>query len=246
MRGELASAGRLVKPIPRLYLQVLEFSLPVTGWYPSMAKPGIRESINAAISHEARTGRFRRRLEHDLAELKAKLLLQEDQPVDALMDFVVDYAESVPGSLSLVSAVSKRYGFYDYAEPFLKMAEDYFLNPPDELPADGGLEALLDEAFLAHRVIEEVNDHHIRHLQRPLLPVDMTEANLIVHYLLGDEFATRLEQRVQYTAAGLLEREHVWDKVRMLPGVVVGEVIPISSHSFRNGRPVVKLRLEGR
>lgn len=211
-----------------------------------MAKSGIRESITAAISHEARTGRFRRKLEQDLPELEAKLLLAEDNPVDALMDFVVDYVETVPGSLLLVSAVSKRYGFYDYAEPFLKMAEDYFLDPPDELPADGGLEALLDEAFLAHRVLEEVNDHHIRHLQRPLLPVDMTEANLIVHYLLGDSFATRLEHRVQTTAAGLLAREHVWDQVKMLPGVEQGEVVPISSHSFRNGRPVVRLKLEGR
>ena len=57
-------------------------------------------------------------------------------------------------------------GFYDYAAPFLDTAEDYFLNPPQHLPADGGLEALLDEAFLAHRLLEEVNDHHIRHLQR--------------------------------------------------------------------------------
>ena len=90
------------------------------------------------------------------------------------------------------------------------MAEDYFLHPPEDLPADGGLEALLDEAFLAHRLLEEVNDHHIRHLQRPLLPLDMTEANIIVHHLLGDDLANALDQLVHETAAQLLEREHVW------------------------------------
>jgi len=211
-----------------------------------MAKPGIRESITSAISHEARTGKFRRLLQQNLAAIRSQLILPDEHPVDALMDFVVDYVESVPGSLSLVTAVSRRFGFYDYAEPFLRMAEDYFLQPPDELPGDGGLEALLDEAFLAHRVLEEVNDHHIRHLQRPLLPVEMTEANLIVHYLLGDEFASRLEQRVRKTALGLLEREYIWARVRSMPGVRLNEIVPISSHSFRNGRTPVRLRLGGR
>jgi hypothetical protein len=107
-------------------------------------------------------------------------------------------------------------GFYDYAAPFLDMAEDYFLHPPDDLP-DDGLGELLDEAFLAHRLLEEVNDHHIRHLQRPLLPVDMTEANVIVHHLLGDALANRLDQRVHDTAAKLLAREYVWERVRSLP-----------------------------
>ncbi|MFV8818932.1 hypothetical protein ACNKU3_14395 [Haliea sp. E17] len=210
-----------------------------------MAQPGIRESIRAAISHEARTGKFRRHLKQRLSAVREKLILPDEEPIDALMGFVVDYVESVPGSLALVTAVSKQYSFYDYAEPFLRMAEDYFLDPPDELPVDGGLEALLDEAFLAHRVLEEVNDHHIRHLHRPLVPVDMTEANLIVHYLLGDSFATALEQRVQQTAAGLLDREYIWDRVKMIPGRSPSDIVPISSHSFRNGRPAVRLRLSG-
>lgn len=208
-----------------------------------MSIAGIRETIAAALEHEAQTGEFRARLDKRLPELTAKLLLPEPGPLDSLMNFVASYVESVPGSLTLVTAVSKRMGFHDYAAPFLHMAEDYFLQPPDVLPGDSGLEAVLDESFLAHRLLEEVNDHHIRHLQRPLLPLDMTEANLIVHYLLGDGLATRLERLVQFTAGNLLEREHVWDRVKALPGDEPSPAALISSSTMTGSPRQVRLRL---
>ena len=208
-----------------------------------MTTSDIRNSIAAALEHEAQTGAFRAHLSGRLPDLTAKLLLPEQEPVESLMRFVKRYIESVPGSLTLVTAVSKRMGFHDYAAPFLHMAEDYFLQPPDVLPGDGGLEAVLDESFLAHRLLEEVNDHHIRHLQRPLLPLDMTEANLIVHYLLGDALATRLETLVQFTAENLLEREHVWERVKALRGVEPAMPALISSSTMTGSPRQVRLRL---
>jgi len=208
-----------------------------------MATPGIRETINAALAQECATGLFRQRVQQQLPELREKLVLPEQEPVNALMAFITEYVESVPGCLSLVTAVSKQLGFYGYAAPFLHMAEDYFLQPPEELPGDGGLEALLDEAFLAHRLLEEVNDHHIRHMQRPLLPVDMTEANIIVHHLLGDSFASRLEQLVQFTAAQLLEREHVWEKVRAMPGWETSSTPMVCSDSLTGSSQQIRLRM---
>tara|TARA_R110002073_G_C9365635_1_gene571798 strand:+ start:528 stop:1160 length:633 start_codon:yes stop_codon:yes gene_type:complete len=183
-----------------------------------MVSREIREIIRNAIRSEEKTHRLRSRLERQLPELHKTLVLPEREPVSALMIFITGYVKSVPSCLRLVTAVSKRLGFFDYAAPFLHLAEDYFFRPPDDLPHDDGLEALLDEAFLALRLLEEVNDHHIRHLGRPLLPLDMTEANIIVHHLLGDDLATRMEQLVQYTAERLLHREHMWEQVRNLPG----------------------------
>jgi hypothetical protein len=203
----------------------------------------IRATISAALAKERETHQFRARIEQQLPQLQEKLVLPEDAPVAALMDFITGYVESVPGCLQLVTAVSKRLGFFDYAAPFLHLAEDYFLQPPDELPHDGGLEAILDEAFLALRLLEEVNDHHIRHLQRPLLPVDMTEANIIVHHLLGDDFATRMEQLVQFTAAQLLHREYVWDQVRNLPGTQAATSPMLSSENLTDSPVKIRLRL---
>ena len=203
----------------------------------------IRATIQAALQMEGETQQLRGRLAQRLPQLQEKLVLPEGDPVSALMAFITCYVNSVPSCLTLVTAVSKRLGFFDYAAPFLHLAEDYFLQPPDALPQDGGLEALLDEAFLALRLLEEVNDHHIRHLQRPLLPVDMTEANIIVHHLLGDEFATRLEQLVQFTATQLLHREHVWDQVRDLPGIHEATVPLFSSKDLTGSTVKISLRL---
>ena len=208
-----------------------------------MVPTDIRAIIDAALVREKETRQLQQKLEQQLPDLRQTLLLPEHVPVSALLGFITSYVDSVPGCLRLVTAVSKRLGFFDYAAPFLHMAEDYFMQPPEELPQDGGLEALLDEAFLAHRLLAEVNDHHIRHLQRPLLPVDMTEANIIVHHLLGDEFATRLEQLVQFTAAQLLDREHVWDQARNLPGT--GETVAplVTSANLAQPNREIRLRL---
>ena len=208
-----------------------------------MVPPGIRETISAALRRENESHQLRSMLEQRLPQLQQKLLLPEQEPVAALMTFITGYIESVPSCLRLVTALSKRMGFFDYAAPFLHMAEDYFLQPPDPLPQDGGLEALLDEAFLAHRLLEEVNDHHIRHLQRPLLPLDMTEANIIVHHLLGDDLATRLEQLVQFATAQLLDREHVWEKVRAMPGSQEAAIPLVSSESLVGSERKIRLRL---
>ncbi len=203
----------------------------------------IRAKIEAAVADERASGRLRARLEPRIGTLRVKLLLPPEDPGTALIAFITDYVESVPGCLRLVSAVSKRLGFYDYAAPFLELAQDYFLHPPDDVPEDGSLEALLDESFLAHRLLEEVNDHHIRHLQHPLLPVDMTEANIIVHHLLGEAVANGLDRLVQDTAAALLEREHVWARVRSLPGKAVGRAPLLSSSTMAAAPPRVRLRL---
>ncbi len=177
--------------------------------------PDIKESIVAAIAYERQSNQFHKQLTILLPQLKEKLVLPDEDPVSALIEFTVSYIESVPGSINLVTTVSKRLGFYRYAAPFLHIAEDFFIQ---DLAAEIGLEALLDEAFLAHRLLEELNDHYIRHLGQPLLPVDMTEANIIVHHLLGDTLASRLEALVQFAAKRLLDKEAVWDKVRALPG----------------------------
>lgn len=208
-----------------------------------MSTTDIRESINAALAHEARTNDFQQQLQQRLPALRSKLEFPKDSAEDALLAFVIDYVESVPGCLSLVTAVSKQLGFFDYAAPFLHMAEDYFLCPPGELPDVGGLEAVLDEAFLAHRLLEEVNDHHVRHVRRPLLPLDMTEANLIVHHLLGDEFATRLERLVQFAASNLLQSEHVWAKVKSLPGTDAPTPPLVDSTTLTGSPQQIRLRL---
>ena len=172
--------------------------------------PDIRDLIAAAILQEEESELLGARLARQLPRLRKRLILPEVEPVSVLIGFIAGYIESVPGSISLVTAVSKKGGFHRYVAPFLHIAEDYFIQPPNDINTDSGLEALLDEAFLAHRLLEEVNDYHIAHLGHPLLPVDMTQANIIVHHLLGDPLANRLENLVQYASSQLLTKAGIW------------------------------------
>jgi len=172
--------------------------------------PDIRDLITAAILQEKESSLLRARLGRQLPRLRKRLILPKSEPISALIGFVSAYIKSVPGSINLVAAVSKQLGFHNYVAPVLRLAEDYFIQPPYSINTDPGLEALLDEAFLAHRLLEEVNDYHIEHLGHSLLPVDMTQANIIVHHILSEPLANRLENLVQYASSHLLSKKGTW------------------------------------
>ncbi|GHD34596.1 hypothetical protein [Parahalioglobus pacificus] len=208
-----------------------------------MTAVNIREMVNRALAQEQRSGELRSRLERAMPQLHQRLDIHGEEPAETLLAFVSSYIASVPGCLMLVTAASKRLGFYDYAAPFLAVAEDFFLAPPSELDEDGGLMALLDEAFLAHRLLEEINDRHLQHLGRPLLPLDMTEANTIAHHLIGDTKATRLEHLIQFTADRLLHKEHLWEPLKDLPGSQAGGGAHFDGESLGAPGRAVRLRL---
>ncbi len=154
----------------------------------------IREIIDRAHRHEAEHHVLRDRLIAQLPELRLRLELPDASPIDALLEFTARYVNYVPDFLEQLSQ-----GADADATALLHMAEDFFLAPPDALNGEEGLCALLDEAFLAQRFIEELNDRH--HALDPPVQVDMTRANIIVHYLIGEPMATRLEMLVTNSLA---------------------------------------------
>ncbi len=70
-----------------------------------------------------------------------------------------------------------------------------------------GLESLLDEAYLAHRLVEEVNDLYIKHFGQPLIPSNTTVASVIAHQLIGEQFANQLDEAVHHAVDELLDEE---------------------------------------
>ena len=109
-----------------------------------------------------------------------------NQPAVQLVDFVGRYIRHIPDFVEYVAITAERAGVAAYVKPFLNLAEDYFLSPPELVQGSPDLLALLDEAYLAHRLIDEVNDRHIKHAKAMLLPIDMTRSNLIVHAIIGE------------------------------------------------------------
>ncbi|WP_018275340.1 hypothetical protein WKI13_20680 [Teredinibacter turnerae] len=172
----------------------------------------IRESIKEAQRIEANNHQLRMFLEAKLPELHRSIALPKSDGLHSLEEFVTRYIEHVPDFLEALTELTKSAGVYEYAETFLTIAEDYFFNPPELVERRDGLLALIDEAYLAHRLIEEVNDRVMMASGMPLAPMDMTLSNIIVHDLLGDDFANQLDLAVHYSIESLFESDNFFRK----------------------------------
>ncbi len=164
-----------------------------------MNSASVQATIARAIDQEARHRQFRQRLAGLLPELHYHLVLPESDPLATLVEFVLEYVQAVPGALDAAELAGERGGFSEHVAPMTRQARALFLEPQDNAVA-AGLEPLLRRCFLVHRLMEEVSDYYHQKAGFIMLPMDLTEANLIVHHLLGEATAGRLERRVSDVA----------------------------------------------
>jgi hypothetical protein len=167
----------------------------------------VREQIHQAHQHESRTGQLKSRLEQQVPHLHPSIQLPKQDAQGTLARFVSAYIDEVPELLEAAHNVALEAGIESQIKPVLKIAEAYFLQPPSVMAGHVGLDCLLDEAYLAHRLVEEVNDLYIRHFQQPLIPVDTTVANLIAHQLIGETFANQLDEVVHHSVDEMLDED---------------------------------------
>ena len=172
-----------------------------------MNTAAIRVQISRAQEHEAETGLLAQHLATQLPHLHAAIELPDTDKNAVMSRFVSAYIEQVPDLLDAANAVAQEAGIESQIKPVLKIAEQYFAQPLQLLEGHSGLEGLLDEAYLAHRLVEEVNDLYIKHLGQPLIPLDMTVANLIAHQLIGETFANQLDEAVHHALDEMLNDE---------------------------------------
>lgn len=178
-----------------------------------MPTDAIRYTIALAKQHEQQNGYMSELFNSYVAE-NSHLAIQLPQHDAArhLLDFIIAYIDHVPDFIDSAWQVSQQANIEEYSEPFLKLAEDFFLKPPEIISRLYGLLELMDEAYLAHRLMEEVNDRFMAKTAMPLIPQDMTRANLVVHSLIGEPFANELDEAVLYTAERIMIKEHVYNK----------------------------------
>lgn len=170
-----------------------------------MNTAAIRQLIARTRQNEAGEDSFSQYLQAQLERLHPAIHLPAEDASGTLHAFIVAYIEQVPDVLDAAAAVAREAGIEAAVKPVLKIAEQFFLQPPALTAGHDGLQSLLDEAYLAHRLVEEVNDRYIAHLGRPLIPLDTTRANLIAHQLIGEPFANQLDEAVQHALAGMLD-----------------------------------------
>jgi hypothetical protein len=169
-----------------------------------MNTAALREQIQRAHQHEAKTGQLSRQLETQLPHLHPAIHVPELDAKGVLTRFVAAYIEQVPELLDAAHSVALEAGIVDQIKPVLKIAEQFFLQPPSIMEGHEGLDSLLDEAYLAHRLVEEVNDLYIKHFGQPLIPSNTTVASVIAHQLIGETFANQLDEAVHHAVDEML------------------------------------------
>lgn len=167
----------------------------------------IRESIAVARKTETEKHSLEYFLMDRLPSLHHAISLPQENPHEALLEFVIRYIEHVPDFIEALTELTREAGIYDYAKTFITIAEDYFLKPLELINDRSGMQLLIDEAYLAHRLIEEINDRITLACGIPLAPLDTTLSNIIVHDILGDEFANQLDLAVHYVIEALFNTD---------------------------------------
>ncbi|SHN22595.1 hypothetical protein SAMN05216593_11534 [Pseudomonas asturiensis] len=172
-----------------------------------MNTAALREQIQRAQQHEAETGHLLQQLKTQLPHLHPAIHLPEVDAQGALTRFVTAYIDLVPDLLDAAHEVAIEAGIEGQIKPVLRIAEQFFTAPPDIMQGHEGLDSLLDEAYLAHRLVEEVNDLYIKHFGQPLIPSNTTVASVIAHQLIGEQFANQLDEAVHHAVDQLLDDE---------------------------------------
>ncbi|GAA5315974.1 MAG: hypothetical protein AseanaTS_11790 [Candidatus Pelagadaptatus aseana] len=166
----------------------------------------IQSTIATARVHEQQTAELKSLLEQQLPSLHTAIELPSHNSVDTLHGFIMDYIQHVPQFIEAIHTLAEDAKIDEPISYVLKVASDFFLEPPQLLESHSGMRALMDESYLAHRLIEEVNDRFINLCGQPLAPMDMTRSNLIIHYLIGEPFANELDSAVQYCVDLIMAR----------------------------------------
>lgn len=166
----------------------------------------IHRLIATASQQEQASAQLATMLAARLERLHDAIRLPPQEAPQFLANFVLRYISQVPAFIEAISEITKEAGIFEGVLPLLDIASDYFLSPPQIIGDHCQLAALLDEAYLAHRLLEEVNDRFIGYCGIPLAPMDMTRANVIAHELIGEPFANELDQAVLFSAELLLNQ----------------------------------------
>jgi len=129
--------------------------------------------------------------------------------VGKVIDVVTEYVESAPALMLIVEEAAMENGGQPFIQPLLDAIEDFFLAPDDIIPDHFGLAGLLDDAYLAHTLLEAISDKYESHSGKPLLPKDAYETNTFIRRLIGEPFVSMLDEHVSRVLEGLCEVEKI-------------------------------------
>ncbi|MFG1495769.1 hypothetical protein ABMA57_03970 [Saccharospirillum sp. HFRX-1] len=126
-----------------------------------------------------------------------QLLTAEQGDIEhRLSEFLTDYVRLLPVLLVEVDQACQSLDIASVSQQLLIILDQFFAAiEPSRF--DYGLVGVLDKVYFGHRLVEELHDQLLMRHGQPLISWDTTLANLLVHTLIGDSYATRLDMTAQ-------------------------------------------------
>lgn len=148
----------------------------------------LQEAINAS-GGQASLQRF---LDKFCQKHPNVIVVAHGQPDERLSAMLQQYIQLLPMLLSEADNLCRTMD----REPAMAQLEailDQFFAAIDPQRLEYGMVGVLDKVYFGQRLLEELHDRFRVQCGRPLLSWDMALANLIVHTLIGDAYANRLD-----------------------------------------------------
>jgi hypothetical protein len=157
----------------------------------------IRAQVHEALDHEQATHALERSLTNAwrqcLHGVNPEVIEQRATETQA---FVTAYIKATPGILDAVLASAKAVGTYEAVERVLRFTDSYFRQAVELIPDHLGLLGLLDDAYVAQRLLQNIADRNQVPTGRQLLSLDLTPANAAVRVLIGNPTVTHLDKAI--------------------------------------------------
>lgn len=178
---------------------------------PSMSPEAITRIIEQARQQESASGQFRTAMERRLPELHAMVGLDGEDPAANLVNFAVEYVDMAPRLIDCVHTCAEEAEVGELFQPFVSTAIAYFTSPSVLLAQYEGLEGLLIKAYQCHRLMEEMYENNRSFRNSQLVDIEATQANLLVHHLIGEPFANELDQSILITVRQIVGSSDYFD-----------------------------------
>ena len=136
-------------------------------------------------------------LNERVKHLHHSISLHENDGTAALATFIERYMALAPDFVTAFNDFLNSANISGEIARQVITARDFIEVPVGIVSSQEGLEAQIYKAYLAHRLLEELNDTLKAIYDCPIIPVDMTRSNLIVHHIIGEPFANQLDAAIQ-------------------------------------------------
>lgn len=165
----------------------------------------IRNQIQRARRHEALTCELALLIQARVNRLHSTLCVRGAEPHIQLLSFIHAFVNRTPDLLDTLEEISRNRPWEELSETLCDICIGFFTSPPPLLKGHNGMNGAMAKAYLCHRIIEEMNDCYRVSCQVPLLPVDFTTANLIIHQLIGEPLGNLLDNLIHTIASRLYD-----------------------------------------